>query len=269
MTVLVVVLCMTPLALDYFIFGNSIPSNLLNREWASFLGGFIGAFFSIIGVVVTIQFTSSQNKKDRELQIRPYFDIGFRSKDIYSGLTKSIGIIPLQFSDGETKPEKNEFDITCSLQLLNAGLGSAIEIEYNYEIVNCDRSLGPVLLNPENHIFSSCIQANEAAYLFIYLQTNCISQEIKNHQKIQTQVDHNDVIAEIIKGNDIKNYGKIDIVITVFYKDILYNTFKQTITLQLDPSFSINDSKTLINYHYDICLVNISLPTKINNTNKQ
>ena len=76
------ILCIgIPLFIDWIIIGNKFPSNIINSDWVSFLGGYIGAIlgalFSLIGIAWTIKFTREQNRSDRELQIRPYFDIRY------------------------------------------------------------------------------------------------------------------------------------------------------------------------------------------------
>ena len=70
-----------PLIIDWLIIGNSFPSNISNSDWVGFFGGYIGSimgcFISLIGIIWTISFTREQNRADRELQIRPLFDIRF------------------------------------------------------------------------------------------------------------------------------------------------------------------------------------------------
>ena len=65
-----------PIMVDMLIFGNSVPSNLDNAGWASFLGSFWGA---IIGggctcwaVIIQKHYTDKQRKEDEVTQIRPY-----------------------------------------------------------------------------------------------------------------------------------------------------------------------------------------------------
>lgn len=64
------VLC--PLLLDWFIFGNNVPSSLTNGEWASFLGSYLGAVIgggvSLTGIVMTIRFTKQENEIERSRQ---------------------------------------------------------------------------------------------------------------------------------------------------------------------------------------------------------
>lgn len=67
----VIAVFLLPLAIDWFIIGNSFPSNISNSDWVSFFGGYIGALIgavvSLIGIIITIRYTNEQNKKDREL----------------------------------------------------------------------------------------------------------------------------------------------------------------------------------------------------------
>ena len=72
-------LIVIPLLIDWLIIGNNIPSNITNQEWVNFLGSYVGAIVggivSLIGIGWTIRFTQKENRADRELQIRPVFDI--------------------------------------------------------------------------------------------------------------------------------------------------------------------------------------------------
>ena len=53
-----------PLAVDWLIIANDVPSNISNSDWVGFLGSYIGAIIggvvSLIGIGVTIRFTKQQ-----------------------------------------------------------------------------------------------------------------------------------------------------------------------------------------------------------------
>lgn len=51
---------MLPIMIDWFIFGNSFPSNIDNQTWASFLGGYLGGVATLVAVFITIK---DSNKK--------------------------------------------------------------------------------------------------------------------------------------------------------------------------------------------------------------
>lgn len=72
---IVLAICV-PIIVDFFIFGNSFPSNISNESWAGFLGSFLG---SIIGggctcwaVIKQKQYADEQRKLDEVAEIRPY-----------------------------------------------------------------------------------------------------------------------------------------------------------------------------------------------------
>lgn len=74
LTILVTALVLVtfPILLDVFVFGNNLPSNLSNGEWASFLGSYVGAVIggivSLIGIALTIQFTREENESAKREQ---------------------------------------------------------------------------------------------------------------------------------------------------------------------------------------------------------
>ena len=95
------IIILLPIGIDKFIFINTYPSNIDNNAWASFLGSYlgsiIGGLFSLGGIFLTIRFTRNQNKQDRELQIRPYFDFTLKdSKDTIPD-NKQIAYIGFRF----------------------------------------------------------------------------------------------------------------------------------------------------------------------------
>ena len=127
----VIVICVLvfslPLLVDWLIIGNSIPSNISNSGWVSFLGSYIGAlisgFISLAGIILTIRFTREQNKIDRELQIRPCFDIVQVSPSIEENW---LGRIKISF---EGEPSIKESEIGSSgLRLKNVGTGPATDV---------------------------------------------------------------------------------------------------------------------------------------------
>lgn len=64
-----VIFSLFPFALDYFIFGNHIQSNLNNSEWSSFLGsytgGVIGGIATLIAVIISLNISRKiQNESE-------------------------------------------------------------------------------------------------------------------------------------------------------------------------------------------------------------
>lgn len=95
-----------PLAIDWLIIGNKFPSNIENSDWVGFFGGYIGsiigAVVSLLGIIITIRYTNEQNKKDRELQVRPYCAIRYVHDNKLRGTNKIIAELPIG-----CEPEEN------------------------------------------------------------------------------------------------------------------------------------------------------------------
>lgn len=73
--IVAIIITIIPVALDIFIFGNTIPSNISNETWAGFFGSYVGAIIgavvTLVGIVITINFTKNENEKiRRDSQIR-------------------------------------------------------------------------------------------------------------------------------------------------------------------------------------------------------
>jgi hypothetical protein len=139
--VLLVVL-LIPLLIDYCIIGNKFPSNIDNSDWVSFLGSYIGAFCTLIGIWWTIRFTreqavkdrdyaKEQAKKDRDLaremaleersyQNEPKLLVNLKSKSQF----KENAELYL-FYDGD---DHTNMDIVSFLSIKNIGLGPALNI---------------------------------------------------------------------------------------------------------------------------------------------
>ena len=56
----ILLLAGVPLFLDFVVFGNSIPSNISNSDWAGFLGSYLGGISTLAAVFITIH---DSNKK--------------------------------------------------------------------------------------------------------------------------------------------------------------------------------------------------------------
>ncbi|WP_051560443.1 hypothetical protein [Clostridium beijerinckii] len=65
-----------PLLIDNYVFGSGHLSNIENKDWAGFLGSYVGAILggiiTLVGVGITINFTRAQANEDRRLSIAPY-----------------------------------------------------------------------------------------------------------------------------------------------------------------------------------------------------
>lgn len=60
-----------PIFMDKFIVGSDVSSNITNSEWVSFLGSYVGSLFggvtSIVGIIMTIEYTKKETSDEREI----------------------------------------------------------------------------------------------------------------------------------------------------------------------------------------------------------
>ena len=72
--------------MDYFIIGNSIPSNISNESWVSFLGSYLSAIITGIATFIAFYFTLSQtdeiNQEQHRQNIMPFLDVYIDSADV-------------------------------------------------------------------------------------------------------------------------------------------------------------------------------------------
>lgn len=132
--ILIIILFISvPLFIDHCIIGNKFPSNIENSDWVSFLGNYIGAFSTLIGIWWTIRFTREQAKKDRELakeqaleerrfQNEPKLLVNLENK-IQTCIKENVELH--LYYDGD----KDNNNIIIFLLLKNIGLGPAINIK--------------------------------------------------------------------------------------------------------------------------------------------
>lgn len=234
-----IILILLPIALDWYIFGNKLPSNLSNSDWSSFLGGYIGSIiasiFSVVGILISIKYSDAQNRKDREIQIRPFFDIRYESnvKQVRNQkfINKILGYYSLVYEPIENQgPELQGY-----LIIKNAGIGSAVNIKFVENKVNNDRkrilsfmtSTAPATVNALLPGEEGCVE------IHLHLNYDKISSDdiiIYNGEKMPSQKVWN------------KYNLRFDISTSLFYEDILGNKFKQDIVFVCHTSISFDIS---------------------------
>lgn len=52
-----------PVIVDWCIIGNKFTSNVSNEDWIAFLGGYIGGVFTLAGVLLTLHYYRTQEKR--------------------------------------------------------------------------------------------------------------------------------------------------------------------------------------------------------------
>lgn len=110
-TISVAIILLLPVAMDWLIIGNSIPSNISNSDWVAFLGSYIGAILgavvSLVGIIITIQYTNKQNQLERELQVRPYCVVRYVPQGKLTETTNILGELAFSYDSPEESRSKN------------------------------------------------------------------------------------------------------------------------------------------------------------------
>lgn len=162
----VIILVLLPLAIDWLIIGNNFPSNISNSDWVGFLGGYIGSIMgcviSLVGILWTINFTREQNRADRELQIRPYFDIKYRDTPTVMSPKLCLGDVRIDFP-GELEVSQTACGI---IFIKNIGLGPAIDLDVNVTVHGM-AECNAVFTTASLRTTTNSIQPNEEATIVV------------------------------------------------------------------------------------------------------
>ena len=258
----VIAVFLLPLAIDWFIIGNSFPSNISNSDWVSFFGGYIGALIgavvSLIGIIITIRYTNEQNKKDRELQVRPYCAIRYVHDNKLRGTNKVIAELPI----GCEPKDNNGPEYSSILYIKNIGLGPAIEFEFNIDDMNDGRDHYPILIQRDSDTSNRAVnllQPGEEAAFPIHI--------FFNFDKI-TENDFIDFGEEglfryTVKHEVMQKYKNFNIVIHMKYHDMFNNTYYQKITLSSNMHVGGKFNEKKAEHMCDVNLKEITTPVKI------
>lgn len=146
---------LTPVFIDFFIFGNAFPSNISNDSWAGFLGSYIGGLCTMAAVFITIK---DNNKKiqeqrneqkqkeneDRRMHIRPFLDTRYTYFDhnvevgcndrVFDVENENVKTVQFQinaterkFIESNTRLE-NSHMVFLRYVIRNVGAGSAVDM---------------------------------------------------------------------------------------------------------------------------------------------
>ena len=256
----ILVVFFVPLAMDWLIIGNSFPSNIDNADWVGFLGGYIGALIgaaiSLIGIVITIRHTSEENRKDRELQVRPYCSIRYVQDKVMRGTSKVLGYIVWGC---EPKDNKGP-DYRAMLYVKNIGLGPAIEFDISVEDIDDGRDHYPILMQrttETSNNATSVLQAGEDAAIPVIVEFNFDSIDPSQ----VTRCEDDNLGGFELSFDTLKKYKKFDVKITVRYRDIFDNVYAQRIVLKSSISALISkDGKA--EYSGSLYLEEVSNPVR-------
>lgn len=250
-----------PLCIDWCVIGNRFPSNISNSDWVGFLGGYIGAIIgsvtSLIGIVITIRYTNTQNRLDRELQVRPYCSIRYVHEDKLHGTNKIIGNYLLA-----CEPYKSDGPrYTSILYIKNVGMGPALDFEFETEEI--DDSQEKNHITPQRAVTitreeSGLLQAGEEGALPIMIWFNFDPVQDKDI------IDHGegapsryDVVPSVMA-----KYRNFSIFIKIKYCDMFRNQYMQEVALYASMHMSFRPGKRP-EHGCDVYMRDVSVPTKV------
>lgn len=249
-----------PLIIDWIIIGNDIQSNISNSDWVGFLGDYIGAIIgavvSLVGIAITIRYTNSQNKKDRELQVRPYCSIKFIQDANLIGTNKVLAELPIGCGSNDDNDEK---PTTGIIYIKNIGLGPAVEFEFDVDELDDGREHYPVLLTRNTQTVSratNLLQAGEEGAFPIYIWFNFDPITQDDFEVIEG-------FGETLKFSLLKKYKSYDIKIYIKYSDLYQNQYQQTIIIGVSIGSEYNTKDKTGTFVADLNLKETTIPEKI------
>ena len=250
-----------PFVIDWLIIGNDFLSNISNSDWVGFLGGYvgaiIGAFVSLIGIVVTIRYTNDQNKKDRELQVRPYCSVRYVPSPKSLDTKKELSHLLI----GCEPKENNGPRYQIVIYIKNVGLGPALDFDFYVDDIDDGREHYPILMQTTPDSINNSVNllqpGEEARFLLIiYFNFDKISED-------DIEVWENSPIGKYtVKHTVFEKYKDFGINITMKYCDIFQNEYAQTIKLSSQMSDSISPDGNA-RHLCDIILKETTVPIKI------
>ena len=224
-----------PLLIDWLIIGNEFPSNIENSDWVSFLGGYVGAILggciSLTGIYWTIRFTREENRADREVHIRPAFDI--YAHHLSEVKENWLGYVLALISDGDIKdPER----MGCVfLRIKNVGVGPALNIDFRPSIVGVECKYLIDFHNNNEKVTTNALMPGEQAGLTIDV-LNCKRAPMKQEYQLMDRDHDVKVLKEILPSN-----FRLDL--EFLYEDLLCNWFVQKMSFSVSYMLEVNETE--------------------------
>ena len=258
-----------PFILDWCIIGNEFPSNISNSDWIAFYGGYIGAMLgamvSLIGIAWTIKFTREQNRSDRELQIRPYFDIRYLDVEQFCHTNSWLGYIMINTWDTNIENENCEISNqvgTGLLYLKNVGNGPATNINFEVFVENIKAEYEARYTNQNTKVTTNSVLQGATSELSIDI-TN--SRQAPKKEDFTWQDDEMFATYNMCK---FKIPDPFSIKLILSYSDLMSNRFSQE--LNFDVRYEMMYKKGEDGrYHCDLHLKEIGAPKILKNKKRR
>ena len=226
------ILILIPIAIDWLIVGNSIPSNISNSDWVGFLGGYVGALIgaatSLGGIIITIRYTNQENKKDRELQVRPFCSLSYVPTQQLTYGEKNLGGYMISFEPPNN--ECNDGPCICGvLHIKNVGLGPAISFKIVVELLGVERNYHPVMFAETSQMlnkYATLLQPGEEGTFTIYINQNF---DLIRKENVISYKEADGRTEYTITQEESEKYKSFRILVTVMYRDMYENEYSQKI----------------------------------------
>lgn len=214
-----IAIVLIPIFIDFIILGNKFPSNVNNNDWIGFLGSYVGALIgaviTLVGVIMTINYTRKEANEDRRLSIAPYIKYTMLEKTLK---TKQHNLDVFYFE----KDDNTEINTTVIMK--NIGLGPVLNIEvldiyFNGEFTN-RRSIG----------VPGVIEKDEEILLLIDLRLKL--EEIKEDDVIEDKTELPDSLFRFNVPDNYKNVGG-ELSFKIKYKDLMNNEYEQIVKIKV------------------------------------
>lgn len=230
----ILIVVLLPLGIDWLIIGNNFPSNISNSDWVGFFGGYIGAILgcviSLIGILWTINFTREQNRADRELQIRPFFDIRYLDVEQFCCTKNWLGYVTISTwdKDGNDSDTPNAGPVGAGLLYLkNVGSGPATNLNFQVEIENIKCEYNARYTNQNTKVTTNAILPGGTAELSIDI-TN--SREAPKKEDFVWSEDSPFADYDMAK---FKIPERFTIKLRLCYADLMANHFTQELVFNV------------------------------------
>lgn len=245
----ILLVIIVPLFLDYFVFGNSVPSNLSNSEWATFLGGYIGAIvgalISLAGIFFTINFTKKQSQEERRIQVAPYLNIQFKTTDCFLKTNNRLDYILFSPEYGKSP---NLYGI---LTITNVGFGPLLnccitDVRFNGELFP-----RAVLGVTQNALEKGGVYTIPIG---LYGKTGQVKKEFIGKYKNVVDPEHD--LDEYVMEEASEGSGKGELSFYLSYNDIVDTPYQQKISLKVSVGY-VRDTNRIWSYSPSLMLTEI------------
>lgn len=233
-----------PVIIDWGIIGNNVPSNITNSDWVGFFGGYLGSIvgtgFSLFGIIWTIRFTSKQNQKDREAQVRPFCVVRYARDNKIESTSNMLAELFIFFQPSESE----ESPYQAALYIRNVGLGPAIDFSYEIDEPDDGREHSIQIVNrylSTKYYTTNVLQPGAESAIPIHLYFNFI--QITQDDTIPIN-DERSICKFNIKPEIAKKYKNFSLNFRFKYRDLYGNTFFQTAKLDAGMYYEMHDDGT-------------------------